>query len=428
MMKTFCRFFLAFVFSLGTSITSAQTPSQFNYQAVLRNVDGTTVNNQPISVKVEILQGSASGTIVFTETHSVITSAQGLVNLQIGSVNSGLSSIDWGTSSHFVRISVNDVEFGTSQLLSVPYAMHAKNAKKVDGAFMDAYFNEFANLLKGSGVAIIDFIADTTLLSIGQEVQFTYSAPVTFTTLQWDFGDGTTSSELNPTHVYSDFGLYTVTLTASNELINITETKNDFIHVNRYEISDIEGNVYQAIKIGNQIWMAENLRTTTYNDGEAIPHVTGDPWMYTTTPAYCWVNDNPDLYKNTFGAMYNSFAVTTGKLCPTGWRVSNYNDWVSMANFLGGMNVAGGKLKAEGTTYWKSPNSGATNEVDFNALGAGLRRLANHAYFQEFKEIGYFWAPGGYYKDVVALYYNSAIIEGMLQHPRVGISVRCVKE
>jgi microcystin-dependent protein len=137
MMKTFCRFFLAFVFSLGTSITSAQTPSQFNYQAVLRNVDGTTVNNQPISVKVEILQGSASGTIVFTETHSVTTSAQGLINLQIGSVNSGLGSIDWGTSSHFVRISVNDVEFGTSQLLSVPYAMHAKNAETISGGITE---------------------------------------------------------------------------------------------------------------------------------------------------------------------------------------------------------------------------------------------------------------------------------------------------
>jgi hypothetical protein len=123
-MKRRLLIFLATVASLA--MANAQTPTQFNYQAVLRNADGTTVNNQPVSVKVEILQGSTSGTLVFTETHSVTTSAQGLINLQIGSVNSGLGSINWGTSSHFVRISVNDVEFGTSLLLSVPYAMHAK--------------------------------------------------------------------------------------------------------------------------------------------------------------------------------------------------------------------------------------------------------------------------------------------------------------
>ncbi len=105
----------------------AQTPDQFKYQAVLRNADGTIMADQSVSVYIDILQGSASGTSVFNETHNLTTTAQGLINLNIGST-ADLSVINWGADIYFVEITVNGTLMGTSQLLSVPYALHAKTS------------------------------------------------------------------------------------------------------------------------------------------------------------------------------------------------------------------------------------------------------------------------------------------------------------
>ncbi len=111
----------------------AQTPNEFKYQAVLRNADGTIMANEAVTVDISILQSSATGTSVFTEQHSVTTTAQGLINLNIGSVED-LSVIDWGADTYFIEISVNSTVMGTSQLLSVPYALQAKTAETVDYA------------------------------------------------------------------------------------------------------------------------------------------------------------------------------------------------------------------------------------------------------------------------------------------------------
>ena len=104
-----------------------QSPDQFKYQAVLRNADGTIMANQSASVYIEILQGSATGTSIFNETHNITTTEQGLINLNIGSIGD-LSVVNWGTDDYFVKITVNGTEMGTSQLLSVPYALHAKTS------------------------------------------------------------------------------------------------------------------------------------------------------------------------------------------------------------------------------------------------------------------------------------------------------------
>lgn len=108
----------------------AQTPNQFKYQAVLRNADGTTMAEENVTVDISILQASANGTSVFTEQHNVTTSVQGLINLNIGSV-SDLSIVDFSANTYFIEISINSTILGTSQLLSVPYAMVAKTAENV---------------------------------------------------------------------------------------------------------------------------------------------------------------------------------------------------------------------------------------------------------------------------------------------------------
>lgn len=120
---------LIVAFLLQIQTTLAQTPNQFKYQAVLRDATGNIIASQQKSVVIDILQGSASGTSVFTETHNATTTAQGIINLNIGSINTtGIAAINWDSNTYFIKISVGGVQMGTSQLLSVPYALFAKSA------------------------------------------------------------------------------------------------------------------------------------------------------------------------------------------------------------------------------------------------------------------------------------------------------------
>jgi uncharacterized protein (TIGR02145 family) len=145
---------------------------------------------------------------------------------------------------------------------------------------------------------------------------------------------------------------------------------------NSTTVTDIDGNVYHTVKIGAQTWMVENLKTTHYNDGTAIPLVTGNTaWGSLTTPGYCWYNNDQATYGSTYGALYNWYAVNTGKLCPTGWHVATDAEWTQLTDYLGGENVAGGKMKEAGLSHWKSPNTGANNSSGFTALPGGYRYL-----------------------------------------------------
>ena len=144
-------------------------------------------------------------------------------------------------------------------------------------------------------------------------------------------------------------------------------------------VTDIDGNVYQTVTIGTQVWMVENLKTTRYIDGTAIPLDTNSStWGGLTTPGYCWYNDSA-IYGNTYGALYNWYAVNTGKLAPAGWHVPTDSEWTVLTTYLGGETVAGGKLKDTGTTYWQSPNTGATNASGFLALPGGFRSNFAHS-------------------------------------------------
>ena len=124
-MKKMSLLLTAILFAL-TGIL-AQSPDEFKYQAVLRSGDGTIMEDENVTVYIEIIQGSAGGTSIFNETHNLTTTAQGLINLNIGSVND-LSIVNWSADSYFIKITVNGTEMGTSQVLSVPYALHAKTS------------------------------------------------------------------------------------------------------------------------------------------------------------------------------------------------------------------------------------------------------------------------------------------------------------
>lgn len=156
-------------------------------------------------------------------------------------------------------------------------------------------------------------------------------------------------------------------------------------------IKDTDGNTYNTVKIGTQTWMTENLKTTRYSDGTTIPLVADTKaWSNRSSPGYCLYNNDTEINKNKYGALYNWYTVATGKLCPTGWHVPYDAEWTTLESFLGGSSKAGAKMKGTGTSYWNSPNTAATNETGFTALPGGYR--LDNGTFTYFGNYGLFWS------------------------------------
>jgi uncharacterized protein (TIGR02145 family) len=193
---------------------------------------------------------------------------------------------------------------------------------------------------------------------------------------------------------------------------------------------DIDGNAYPTIVIGNQVWMAENLRVTKYRNGNPIPIVTGDAaWQALTSGAYCWYNNNQSANAK-YGAMYNWYAVNDPRgLCPQGWRVPTNADWTTLINALGGTNLAGGKLKAT-SPLWQSPNGDATNSTGFSGLPGGFRW--SWGLFEHVGVRGAWWTgTQDSFTGLVSSWYvystNGNAFHGEADQWR-GLSVRCIRD
>lgn len=203
-------------------------------------------------------------------------------------------------------------------------------------------------------------------------------------------------------------------------------------------VTDVDGNVYKTVTIGTQVWMAENLKTTKYKDGEKIPLITeSSESANPPTPAYYWYDNDEATYKNDYGALYNWYTVNTGKLCPAGWLVPTEAEFNSLIAYLGSMSVAGGKLKEAGITHWESPNIGATNETGFTALPGGERTTVYD--YWESSQIGIrgnWWSStentDEFAGDEVAgiLILENVQNEAYIQYKveQCGLAVRCIKD
>jgi uncharacterized protein (TIGR02145 family) len=205
---------------------------------------------------------------------------------------------------------------------------------------------------------------------------------------------------------------------------------NGKINLDTVTVADIDGNRYKTVLIGTQRWMAENLKSTKSNDNTIIPLVTDDSeWETLASPGYCWYDNDATSYKTTYGALYNWYAVNTGKLCPTGWHVSTDAEWTTLTSYLGDESVAGGKLKETGTTHWSTPNTGGTNKSGFTALPGGYRATDGTYY-----NIGYhgeWWSSTE--RDILLAWerYMSFNISSIMifGYPKQeGHSIRCLKD
>jgi uncharacterized protein (TIGR02145 family) len=245
-------------------------------------------------------------------------------------------------------------------------------------------------------------------------------------------GDGTFTSNLsglttNTTYYVRAYATNSAGTSYGNE-VSFTL----FLKAPGPSVSDVDGNSYNSVKIGDQVWVTKNLSTTRFNNNTEIPFVSGSMnWDPLSTPAYCWYFEGvwQPWCKDNYGALYNWYAVNTGKLCPAGWHVPTNSEWNKLFKYLGGPSVAGGKLKAEGTVLWADPNAGATNESGFTGLPGGLR-LGNQ--FHGDREQGYWWSA-----DQVDQFYiivnninfrTGALGASNLYLKNYGFSVRCLKD
>jgi uncharacterized protein (TIGR02145 family) len=194
--------------------------------------------------------------------------------------------------------------------------------------------------------------------------------------------------------------------------------------------TDIDGNVYNAIRIGKQSWLTENLKTTRFNDSSGILNVRENMiWAEIKSPAYCWYDNDSLKNKSKYGALYNWYTVKYGKICPNGWHVPTDDEWTILTEFLGGDSIAGQKIKEAGASHWKS-KPGTTNQSGFRAVPAGYRYI--DGIFYDKGRNGTWWSSTEF-SSVTAFsrlvsYGSSNIYRIHYYYKNHGFSVRCVRD
>ena len=194
--------------------------------------------------------------------------------------------------------------------------------------------------------------------------------------------------------------------------------------------TDIDGNIYHEVKIGNQTWMKENLKTTRYRNGvDIFTNLNDLAWQANVTGACADYNNDPPITV-VYGKLYNWYAVTNPLgLCPVNWHAPSDSEWTELANYLGGDSIAGGKMKEIGLSHWASPNINASDSSGFKGLPGGYR-LPTGAYYNIYT-VGFWWTTtqdsltGAYYRSLNCS--NDDLYRGSFKET-YGFSVRCIKD
>ncbi len=294
-----------------------------------------------------------------------------------------------------------------------------------------SYGNELSFMTLTLPVVTTAAVSDisTTTVTCGGEVTFDGNSTATVRGVCW----GTASNpDINGSHTNDGNGegsfvssltgltegtLYYVRAYATNDAGTSYGSETSFIT----SVADADGNIYNTIIIGTQMWLGENLKTTKYNDGTAIPYHSG---FFITTAEYAWYDNNIN-YKDQYGALYNFTAVNTGLLCPTGWHVPTDAEWTVLTDYAGGVGVAGGKLKETGYSHWNSPNTGATNEYGLSIRAGGGTQQGFTGFISMGEAACQWTSTTGITRNFV--YSNDDVVRGTGYNAWVKNSVRCIK-
>lgn len=372
--------FVSILFLTAIS-TIAQLPALIPYQAIARDASGQPMASANINARFTIHDVTPTGSAVWQEIQPVSTTALGLFTVQLGS-QVALTGVNWATGAKFMQVEVDFgsgfTDIGTQQMLSVPYALYAGNGIERVSEFGDTLF------LGSGNYYIINGISQT---------------------------NGVNQSVVNGR--------------ASCGATNVLNTG-----VSYGEITDVEGNAYKTVNIAGVEWMAENLRTRHYANGDLIPsHPVGLSWFNTLEGAFSWYGDDSLTYACPYGGLYNHFAIADPRgVCPVGWHVPAVADWNQLISFLGPL-TAGAHLKSEGTLYWSPPNTGALNSSGFSALPSGMKHYASS--FGYVEESAYYWSSELYGESdafgAIASF-NNRYLSVISADRNYGYAVRCVRD
>lgn len=425
---------ILFLVLLQSLLIFAQAPQKMTYQSVVRNSANVLLANQAVGVRISILEGTASGAAVYSETHTVTTNANGLFTLEAGGgtpTEGVFADIVWGNGAHYIKSEIdpaggtNYTLSATKELLSVPYALYAVNG--ITTAQADAITAQAATIAAlQAQIEVLQKpqLSPTSILDF-EDISAVYHGMITNPGLGDITERGVVWSTLpNPTIALStktydgagsgEFGSNITGLTSATTYYMRTYATNSAGTAYGTEVSftTFALGVSRSINIGTQTWMAKNLDVATYNDGTPIPQVT-DPsaWVNLTTGAWCYNNNDP-ANGTKYRKLYNWYAVagihdndpnTPNKtFAPIGWHVPTDGEWTTLADYLGGANVAGGKMKA--IADWISPNSLsaneaaeiATNSSGFTGLPGGSR---SNGYFGGIGTSSTWWSSSESYPD-----------------------------
>ncbi len=274
------------------------------------------------------------------------------------------------------------------------------------------------------------FAEEGGTFEVGETVNLTATANTGFQFASWTEGDGCASAE----------SIFNYEMPAHD----VSLTANFFVPGGG--VTDIDGNIYPTAIIGDQEWMADNLKTTRFNDGTPI-HIETDnnTWVVLDSPAFCWFKNDEEGHKTAYGALYNWFVTDVDSngnknVCPTGWHIPTDAEWSALLLFLdpnadpGNLQeslVAGRMLKQAGTTYWNATNTSGLNTTGFTAMPGGFRGTGGT--FVQLGTEGKYWSSTGHDYYNVSAWYRSmqASTPRVARHhlgKRLGFSIRCLKD
>lgn len=356
---------------LGTNL-QAQFPEGFSHQALIRDASKHLIINSPVGIRVSIIQGMPEGSIVYSETHTPVSNSNGLISFVIGQgtiINGIFGEINWINGPYFIKTEA-DPTGGTDYTISGTSQINSVPYALHSGSLVLTSANGY----------MYEIIVDDS---------------------------GGLSAMALPGQPCPGFP----------------------------NVTDFDGNIYNTVQIGNQCWMKENLKTTHYRNGIPLeyPGADNNAWFYNTTGAYSWYNNSIE-WKFIYGALYNWYAVNNiNGLCPEGWHVASVEERDVLINYLGGWNIAGGKMKSILTDpqphpRWNSPNLGATNESNFSGLPSGFR--SDYPGFATLGTMGWWWSSTALGDDMAygyALQNNNSLASNAMNDKNYGWSVRCLK-
>lgn len=457
--------------SYGNTVTPSQSPvtgsTAVNVNTILTGLTPGTTYHFKIKATNE-LGTSNSNDMPFTtlgQVPSVTTLATNNITVSTATLNGSVNPnylpttfyFEWGTDNSFgnqVTPNQNSLDGGTPVTVSVvlsgltegtKYYYRITATNELGTTTTNSLTSSFTTLAKPIiTTKDISEITTTSALSGGNVIS-DFGSPVFESGVCWSTSNNPTTTgtkvlntsgnanfnvpvtSLTPNSVYylRAYAINSVGIGYGNEIILKTYTGT---------ISDNDGNQYYTVTIDNQLWMAENLKVTKYNDGTAIANlISGDDWHNTSGSAYCWYNNDINN-KPIYGAIYNWHTldlISNGSknVCPINWHVPTYSEWTTLINYLGS-SLAGGKLKEIGTTHWNFPNTGANNSTGFTAVPGGGRGSI-FGEFVLFGNNGEYWTSstsGNQYQSYSIAYNSNELTLWHAGSMNWGHSIRCIKD